>query len=282
MADDKLKIQPGDEADVKAGQTQEGATEDKLSDITAEKFAGMSDEEKLAYVDNANKFIASATQKSMEAAEIRKEHEDVKAERDYYKSDAQKKQEALDIYNEMLLSQQQAPARSTALPQPPKYDPYNPEQWARDYQEYYNGLRAEAKKVLDDLKKKVEETDSKYDVGMRTLRIEGYLKEAIPSIGKDVSQEEIEIWARQHPDADWTDKGWKNTLNQAIRERQKIYDEKVEAKYQEYLKAKEKAAETAQETPGAPFAGGTPDLEKFVKMTPAEREAAIAKFFEKG
>jgi len=282
MKDEQIKIQPGDDADDKAGQSQEVATDDKLSDITAEKFAGMSDEEKLALMDNVKKMRAEATQKFQEASEYRKQFENLQAEREYYKTEAQKRQEVLDKYYESLTSQQQ-PARSEPLRQPPKIDPYaTPEQIAKEYTEYYNSLRAEDQKALEDIKKELESVKEETNTGMRTLRIEKYLEKAIPKVGPDVSQEEIEIWARQHPDADWTDRGWMNTLNQAIRERQAIYDQKVQAKYEEYLKEKEAAAKKAQETPGAPFAGGTPDFDKFAKMTPAEQEAEIAKYFAKG
>jgi hypothetical protein len=107
--------------------------------------------------------------------------------------------------------------------------------------------------------------------------MERYLEKAIPEIGPDVSQEEVVLWFQQHPDSTVD----MNTVNQAIRERQKFWDEKAKKIQEKYVADKKEAAKGAQEPAGAPFAGKEPDYKKFVNMTPAEREAMIGEGMEK-
>ena len=275
----KTKIQPADSADEGAGQTPDGAT-DELPDYTAEQIAGMKPEEMEALLGNIKKFRASATQKSQEAAEIKRQLEQIQAESKYYKTQAEQRQTDLQKVYEQMSQLSQRPAQSTPS-QPPEYDPYNPDKWAKDYQKWHQdqlkSTRDEFGKKFDELKSQAEEAN----LGYREMRIDKYLESAKPQFGKDVSKEEIELWARQHPDADWSDGGWKNTINQALRERQAIWDQKAEAKWQEYLAEKEKAAQEAQEVPGAPWAGGAPDLDKFADATPAEKEAMMKDWFGK-
>jgi len=274
MADDKLKIQPANEADGAVGQSPATGATGELPDLTAEQFAGLSDQEKLAYVGNAKQFIKTATQKSQEAAEIRKANEQLQAEREYFKSENQKQKELIDKYNEYLLQSQQRPEVSTPS-QPPTYDPYNPDKSIDALRSHYDGQLKQRDSTIEELKGDFESLKEETNVGLRTIKMERYLEKAIPQMGPDVSQEEVVLWFNMHPDVEPT----ADSISQAIRERQSLYDTKVQAKYEDYLKQKEEAAKGAQESPGAPFAGGAPDLGKFTNMTSAEQEAEIAKFF---
>ena len=86
MADKKTKIQPADTADVAAGQTSAQEATEELSKYTPEQIAGMKPDEIAKKLADADAFIKSATQKSQEAAEIRKQSEQLRAESQYYKS----------------------------------------------------------------------------------------------------------------------------------------------------------------------------------------------------
>jgi len=269
MPKKETKIQPADIADeTQVGQTQEGATEE-LPDLTNEQIAGMKPEEITAYMGNAKKAIASATKKWQEAAETKQQTEQLKAESKYYKAQAEQLQDNLTkLYEQMSrLPQQSAPSTPS---QPPEYDPYNPEKWARDTQKYYEEKLNTNNSKYDELSKKFEELQESTNVGIRTLRMEKYLEKAIPEIGPDVSIEEIQIWAAQH-----------QTINQAIRERQAIYDTKAKKLAEELIAQKKKAAEGAQDVTGSPFAGGMPDVKEFAKKTPAEREAMVEEGMDK-
>ena len=278
--DKQTKIQPADDADPQAGQSQDVATDKTLSDVTPEKFAKMNDAEKLAYMDNASKFIASATQKSQEAAEVKRQNEQLAAESKYYKAQAEKMEANLQKMYEQMINPPQPQARSTPS-QPPEYDPYNPEKWARDYQTWHN---EQLSTTRDEFNKKVEELKKEADnanVGVRGLRIEKYVEKALPEIGPDVTQEEIRIWADQHPEADWGPDKWMDTINQAIRERQAFWDKRNEENFKKYIAKKEKDAKGAQETGGSPYAGKEHDADEFVDKTPAERDKIVADGMER-
>ena len=275
MADDKIKIQPASEADVAAGPTSVPEATEQLPDITDEQFAGMNDSEKLALMGNVKKFRAEATQKSQEAAEIRRQNEQLQAEREYFKTEAQKKQELVDKYSEFLTRGQQ-PEKSTPS-QPPEYDEYNPKQSYTAFQKYHDERLNQSNSQYGELKKEFESLREETNVGLRTMKMEQYLKEAIPTLGKDVDGDEILFWFNIHPEVD---RSFDN-INRAIRERQTKIDTKVKIKTEEYLKQKEEDAKNAQEVPGAPYAGSKPDFDKFVNMTPAERDAEVAKSINK-
>jgi hypothetical protein len=231
----------------------------------------MKPDEVVALIGNAKNFIKSATQKSQEVADIKRQTEQLRAESKYYKKQAEEASENLRKFYEQI-QQSQQPVQSTSS-QPPKYDPYNPDKWADDYQRFYEEQLKTRDSKYDELSKKIKELEDNTNVGIRTLRMEKYLEKAIPEIGPDVSVEEIQIWAAQHPDADYSNM---ETINQAIRERQSIYDAKIEKKWEEYVAEKGQAQESAQEVPGSPWAGGAPDYEKFAEMTPAEQDALVA------
>ena len=277
MADKQTKIQPADAADVAAGTTPDTGATDELPDYTVEQFAGLPDEQKLALMGNVKKFRAEATQKSQEAAEIRRQNEQLKAEREYFKSEATKREELLNKYYDSLTRSQQQPERSTPS-QPPEYDPYNPDKSYAALQKYHDEKLNQHDSKYAELKKEFDSLKEETNVGLRTMKMERYLEKAIPQMGPDVSQEEVVLWFNMHPDVEPNTE----SINQALRERQSIYDAKVQAKYEEYLKEKEKAAENAQETPGAAFAGGAPDVKKWLEMSEAEREKEMTKFFSRG
>jgi hypothetical protein len=277
MAKKETKIQPADVADeTQAGTTPQGATEE-LPDLTNEQIAGMKPEEIVAYVGNAKKSIASATKKWQEAADAKRQTEQLKAESKYYKAQAEQMQDNLAKLYEQMSRPPQQPAPSTQS-QPPEYDPYNPEKWAQNLHKYYEEKLSTNNSRYDELSKKFEELEKTTDVGIKTLRMEKYLEKAIPEIGPDVSVEEIQIWAAQHPDADYSNM---ETINQAIRERQAIYDQKMEKKWETYVADKEKAQVGSQDVPGSPYAGSAPDYDKFADMTPAEQDAVVIENMKK-
>jgi hypothetical protein len=281
MAEDKkTKIQPADNADEPAGQPSVPEATGELPDYTAEQIAGMKPEEIQALVGNVKKFRASATQKSQEAAEIRRQAEQARAEANYYKTQSERATSDLQKFYDQMSQIPQQPVQS-ASSQPPKYDPYNPEKSWEDYQHYHEEALKQRDSVLDELKQDFESLRDETSVGLRTLKIDKYLEKALPELGPDVNQEEIAIWAQQHRDADWSDEGWMNTVNQAIRERQAIYNQKMDEKWQKYVAEKEKAQAGAQEVPGSPWAGGAPDYGKFAEMTPAEQDAIVMENIKK-
>ena len=255
---DNLKIQPADSADVAGGQGSQEPTE--VKELTAEQIAGMKPQEVAAYMSNAKKFIATATQKSQEAADVRRQNEQLQAESKYWKGQAEQMTDNL----QKLLVQPQQPGQSTAS-QPPPFDPYNPEKWAADYQKWNNDQNAE-------LKKSVESLRDEFNVGLRTINVERYLEKAIPKLGPQVNADEVLLWFNMHPEVQANTE----TINQAIKERQETIDARAKQRMEEYLAEKEKAAKNSQEAPGAPFAGGAPNFKEFASKTPAEQDAIIA------
>lgn len=277
MAEKKqTKIQPAVNADTLAGQPSPAeATE--VSEVTAEKFAGMTDEQKMAYINNANNFIKSATQKSQEAASVKRQNEQLQAESKYWKSQAETMQGNLQKLYEAQVAQTQHTTQSTPS-QPPEYDPYNPDKWARDTQKYYEERINHGNSKYEELKKTVDSLRDEFGVGLRTINVERYLEKAIPKLGKNVDADEIVMWFNMHPEVQANTE----TINQAITERQSKIDALAEQRAQEYLAEKEKAAQGAQDAEGsAPWAGGAPKPDEFVNMTPAEREKAVADFMER-
>ena len=280
MPDKKTKIQPVDIADDKVGQPSAEDATGELPDYTVEQIAGMKPEEVAKIVGNAKEFIKSATQKSQEAAEIRKQSEQLRAESKYYKTQAEEATKNLQKFYEQMsqLPQQQTPS---APSQPPEYDPYNPDQWARNYQKWHE---EQLKTTRNEFDKKFEELKSEAQqagTDVRTLRMEKYLDKAIPEFGKDVTIPEIDAWVRQHPNADLSAEGWMETLNQAIRECQGEINTRNEARWKEYVAEKEKQVEGAQEVPGSAFAGEVPNIDEFVSKTPADKDTEVMKFFER-
>ena len=277
MADNEgIKIQPGDEADGQVGTPPDAGATETLSSVDKTKWAGMNDEQKLAYLDNASKFISSATQKSQEAAEVRRQYEQLKAERDYFKSEKEKGEELITKYSDYLTSQQQPAVPASS--QPPKFDPYNPEKSWEELNRYHDERLNQANSKYDELRQDMESLKEETNVGLRTMKMEQYLEKARPALKcNDVSDEEVYIWHQQHPEVQVS----LDSINQALRERQSVYNAKVEAKYAEYLKEKEQAALGAQEVPGSPLSGEMPDISKFVDMTPTERDEKVAEFFNR-
>lgn len=277
MADKKTKIQPADNADEQVGQpSAEEATGD-LPDYTAEQIAGMKPDEVVKKLSDAKAFIKSATQKSQEAAEIRRQSEQLKAESKYWKTQAEEATKNMQKFYEQISQSTQQPAQSTPS-QPPDYDPYNPDKWAQQYQKWHeeqlSSTRSEFRKEMDELKKNYEDAN----LSVRTLRLEKYLEKAIPELGPDVSVEEIHIWAQQHPDADFSNM---ETINQAIRERQTYWDEKAKKIHEKYVAKKEELGKGAQEVPGSELAGEMPNIDEFVEATPAEKDKKVMEYFNR-
>ena len=272
---EKVKIQPA-AADKQVGQTSD--VEATVSEVTVEKWAGMTDEQKLAHIRNADELIKSATQKSQETASIKRQNEQLQAESKYYKEQAEKMQDNLQKLYEAQMAQTQRPTTQSSPSQPPEYDPYNPDKWARDYQTWHQQQLQSRDTKYDELQKSVESLKDEFNVGLRTINVERYLEKAIPKLGKDVNADEILLWFQMHPDVQANT----DTINQAITERQAKIDALAEARMQEMLAKKEADAQKVQDVEGgAPWAGGAPNSEEFANMTPAEKEAAVAKFFER-
>lgn len=276
MTTSKNKIQPSDIADATpAGQTP--ATEaTEIPDITPEQAAGMKPEEVTAYITNAKKFIRSATQKSQETAEVKRQNEQIAAESKYWKSQAETMQTNLQkVYEQMAQPRQ----TTTSTPsQPPEYDEYNPRDWARNYQKWHDDRFGQMTSQNEDLRKTVETLKEEFNVGLRTINVERYLEKAIPKLGPQVDADEILLWFQMHPDVQASTE----TINQAITERQAKINTLAEVRAQEYLAAKEQdAAQTQDAASGAPWAGGGSIVEDFADKTPAEREEIVRANLEK-
>jgi len=273
----QTKIQPADIADEQVGQPSAQEATGDLTDYTAEQIAGMKPDEVAAKLNNANAFIKSATQKSQEAAEIRRQNEETRAQVEYWKSQAEEATKNMQKFYEQM-SQTTRQQTQSAPSQPPEFDPYNPdksfEASQKWHQEQLQSTRDELRKELDELKNKYEETN----VGLSTLKMEQYLKKAIPEFGKDVTIEEVDTWAKQHPNADYSKM---DTLNQAIREVQAGIDDRNKARWEKYVAEKEKAQEGAQETPGSEFVGEMRNVDKFVEANPSEKDAMVMEYFNR-
>jgi uncharacterized phage infection (PIP) family protein YhgE len=274
MADKKTKIQPADIADTtQTGQPPEGATE--IPEITAEQIAGMKPEEVMAYVGNAKKFIASATQKSQEAADVKRQNEQLQAESKYWKSQAEQMQGNLQKVVEQMTQPQQT-AQSTPS-QPPEYDPYNPDKWAREYQVWHNNQLSQVAGQNAELKKTVDSLRDEFNVGLRTINVERYLEKAIPKLGPQVDADEVLLWFNMHPEVQANTE----TINQAIQERQSIIDQRAEARMEQMIAEKESAIPNVQDADGAPWAGGAISPDDFADKTPAEKEAIVGENIRK-
>ena len=174
MADKKTKIQPADNADVAAGQTSAQEATGELSKYTVEQIAGMKPEEIAEKLNNADAFIKSATQKSQETAEIKRQNEDLKAESKWWKSQAEEAKANMQKFYEQMsqIPQQQTPSTPS---QPPKFDPYDPDKsWEANQQYWQNRLDSTAKEFRGELDKLKNETENA-NLGLRTLKMEKYL-----------------------------------------------------------------------------------------------------------
>jgi hypothetical protein len=273
MAEKKTKIQPVSDADKRDGQPSQEATD--IQDITADKFASMNDADKAKYINDAQAFIRTATQKSQEAAEVKRQNEQLRVDSEYWKKQAEETQGHL----RKVVEQMTQPQQTTATPsQPPEYDPYNPDKWAREYQAWHENRLKDVSTQNAELKKSFDSLRDEFNVGLRTINVERYLEKAIPKYGKDVDADEIVVWFQMHPEIQASTE----TINQAITERQAKIDAKAEAKMQELLAQKEADAQKVQDAEGgAPWAGGAPNHEEFVKMTPAQKNEKVAEYMER-
>jgi len=274
MSKDEIKIQP-DDAEEKVGQPSQEAT-DELPEYTAEELAGKSPQELADLLGNVKKMRAEATQKFMKASDLEKQAEFANAKAKYLEEQNKKMQETIQEIIERRNATQ--PAGSTTT-QPPKYDPYNPEQWARDYESYMNSLRAEDKKQYEKLAGEIESLRNETNVAWRTQKFDAYLDKILPIKGKDVRKQDIITYFGEHPNlVAFIEDG---SVDKAVEEEQaRIERIKAEALKEDRAKKKE-FAQGAQLKPGSPLATQKPDIEKLRSRSPAERDDAIASILHK-
>jgi hypothetical protein len=276
MPDKKTKIQPVSDADKQTGQPSQEATD--IQEVTAEQIAGMKPSEVEAYISNAKKALASATQKWQKAAEKERENEQLrnKAQNsDYW----QQKAEEAEGHLRKVVDQMTQPPQTTSTPnQPPEYDPYNPEKSWRELQEWQKNQVGQVAGETAELKKTIESLREEFGTGLRTINVERYLERAIPKLGPQVDADEIVMWFNMHPEV----KASTETINQAITERQAKISALADQRNAERIAAAEADAQKVQDAEGgAPWAGGAPNHEEFVKSTPAQKNAKVAEFFDK-
>ena len=161
----------------------------------------------------------------------------------------------------------------SAQSQPPEYDPYNPDKWAKEYQAWHENQLKTRDERYEELSNKFSELDKNLNVHLKQIQVERYLEKAIPQFGKDVDANRILYYFNTHPEVQPS----LENIEQAIREEQAFIDAKAEERYKEIVAQKEADAKNVQDVEGAaPFAGGGFKPEDFAKKTPAEREEIIA------
>jgi hypothetical protein len=267
---DEIKIQPGD-AEEQVGQSADAATGDEeVQNIPADEWAKKSDEEKLALINNALKMRGESTRKYMEASDIKKQYEYEKARADWLKDQNEQIQNSV----QELLARREAELqpKGSGAAQPPPYDPYNPEKWAKDYQAWFDGQRAEDKKNFTE---SIENLRNETDIKFKTQQLDSYLDKVLPTLGPDVRKQDIITFFEMN-------KGKilplieDGSVDRAIKEEQARLNNLKSTAIKQQIEDKKKAAQNAQLPPGSPLATQTPDIEQLKKMSPSEREDTIA------
>jgi len=135
----------------------------------------------------------------------------------------------------------------------------------------------EYKESIKELVGKFDDFTEKQSVAITTQQIDAFLDKTLPEIAPDVKKEDVVAWFSAHPDVT---PGLKSgTIMRAIQERQVMENEKKAEWEKKYLAGKEKAAQGAQEKPGAGL-GSLPPGKTAADMSDVELEEVAGKILK--